>query len=249
MSKVARERLLFAEGDSFAHRTAKEVWRRESAAVDLPSSGRRVAAVLPDYLSLEYGYCWPSNEELAGAIKASTRTVEDGIAALDKAGLIERKTRAKRDEKNEVIGRERRIWLARPVVNHTVLPEVNHIPEKVNHIPRGEPHTGGGYKRDSYTPAYESKALSHAHVRTHAGARVSEIPSFPDRITAGMWLGDFLFPGDEIFDQCADAAVAGTLTLDMLARSQSASYPETDERSHPGHAALAIVNELRYIVQ
>lgn len=226
MSKVARERLRFAAGDKFAHSTAQKHWRRESTAMDLPSSARRVAAVLADYLSFEHGYCWPSNEELAAEIKASARTVENGIAALDKAGLIERKTRVKRDEKGEAIGRERRIWLTRPEVNHTV--EVNHIAEKVNHIARGEPHTGGGNIQDSYTPAYESKALPPAHVRTHAGACVSEMPySFPDRLAAGRWLGDFLFPGDEVFEKCVDAALSGKLTLDVLARSQSTSYPDT----------------------
>lgn len=233
MSKVARERLRFAPGDKFAHSTAQKHWRREATATDLPSSARRVAAVLADFLSFEHGYCWPTNDELAGEIRASARTVENGIAALDKAGLIERKTRVKRDEKGEAIGRERRIWLTRPEVNHTVLPEVNHtievnhIAEKVNHIPGSEPHTGGGNIRDSFNSAYESKALTPAHVRAHAGACVTEIPSFPDRLRAGQWLGDFLFPGDEIFDQCVDAAVAGTLTLDVLVRAQADTYPDT----------------------
>lgn len=229
---VSRERLRFAAGDTLALNTARKQWRREATATELPSSGRRVATVLADYLSFEHGYCWPSNEELASEIRASTRTVENGIAALDKAGLIERQTRVKRDEKGEAIGKERRIYLTRPEVNHTISPEVNHtvevnhIAEKVNHMPRGEPHTGGGNKRDSYTPAYEDKALPHAYVRAHTGARVSEIPSFPNRLSAGVWLGDFLFPGDGIFDQCVDAAVSGTLTLEVLARAQGASYPD-----------------------
>ena len=247
---VARERLTFPAGDSFAHRTAKEVWRRETAAATLPSAARRIAAVLPDYLSLSHGYCWPRNEDLMAAINSKKATVENGIAALDRAGLIERWAETRRDEKGEAIGKNRRIWLTRPVVNPTVLSEVNPTvevnptPEKVNPIvnptPGGEPYTGVGNKRDSDSLAYEDKAETHActhahaqvsapahaYVRTHASARVSEIPSFPDRLAAGRWLGDFLFPGDEIFDQCVDAALAGTLTLDTLASAQAVCYPD-----------------------
>jgi len=172
-----RERMRFPEGDSFAFLTAREQWRREAAATKLPSSARRIAAILPDYLNSEHGYCWPSNDELADAIKAKKATVENGIAALDKAGLIERKTRVRRDEKGEAIGRERRIWLTRPEVNPTVSPEVNPTvevnptPEKVNPTPGGEPYTGVGNKRDSDSLAYEDKAESHACTHAHAQAR------------------------------------------------------------------------------
>lgn len=221
---VPRERLTFPAGDSFAHRTAKEAWRRETAAATLPSAARRIAAVLSDFLSLSRGYCWPTNEDLMAAISSKKATVENGIAALDKAGFIERRTETRRDEKGEAIGKNRRIWLTRPTVNPTV--EVNPTPEKVNPTPGSEPYTGVGNIRDPDSLACEDRALPHTHVHTHAGARVSEIPSFPDRLAAGRWLGGILFPGDEIFDQCVDAAVAGTLTLDTLASAQAVCYPD-----------------------
>lgn len=227
---VPRERLLFPAGDAFAFNTARETWRREAAATKLPSAARRVAAILPDYLNFEYGYCWPGNDELIAAIGAKKSTVENGLATLDKAGLIERQTTPRHDEKGEVIGRNRRIWLTRPTVNPTVLPEVNPTvevnptPEKVNPTPRSEPYTGVGNIPDKDI-SYEDRALPPAYVRTHAGVRVNEIPSFPDRLSAGVWLGAILFPGDEIFDQCVDAVIGGTLTLESLAQAQAVCYP------------------------
>lgn len=225
---VPRERLSFPDGDANAYDKARKAWNAEAAATKLPSAARRVAAVLADYLSFEHGHCWPSNEELAAALQSTIKTVNAGMAALDGAGLIERQTRVKRDEKGEAIGRERRIYLTRPEVNAPLEGECTG--REVN-APGGVVTSGectyGGINTNDKDISYEDRALPHAHVRTHAGARVSEIPSFPDRLAAGRWLGDFLFPGDEIFDQCVDAALAGTLTLDTLASAQAVCYPAT----------------------
>lgn len=228
---VPRERLSFPDGDANAYDKARKAWNAEAAATKLPSAARRVAAVLADYLSFEHGHCWPSNEELAAALQTTIKTVNAGIAALDGAGLIERQTRVKRDEKGEAIGRERRIYLTRPEVN---APEVNaplegectgrEVNEPGGVVTSGE-CTYGGINTNDKDISFEDRALPHVYVRTHAGARVREIPSFPNRLSAGRWLGDFLFPGDDIFSECVDAAFAGTLTLDALARAQAVCYP------------------------
>lgn len=76
-----------------------------------------MAAVLPTFISREFGYAFPTDEDISAAIgTTNTSTAKRGLIALEDANLIERQTMVKRDAKGEAIGRLRRIHFTYPEV-------------------------------------------------------------------------------------------------------------------------------------
>ncbi|SFJ58280.1 hypothetical protein [Aerobium aerolatum] len=122
---VARRRIEFRSADAARFNALREEWRVAASGRPLPKVAHKLASLLPGYVSREYGYAFPTDEQLAGLGKCSTRLIGKGMLALERAGLIERQTIVRRDEKGEAAGRIRRIYLTMPSERNTFMPEVN----------------------------------------------------------------------------------------------------------------------------
>lgn len=107
-------RIEFPLDDPARFNALRDQWRDVAASYDLPKVAHRVASLLPGFVSREFGYAFPTDEQLAETIKVEPRTIGRGMKSLDNAGLIERQTMVKRDAKGEAIGRLRRIYLTLP---------------------------------------------------------------------------------------------------------------------------------------
>ncbi|MCX5579445.1 hypothetical protein [Kaistia terrae] len=111
---MTKQRIDFLSVDAARFNALRDQWRDVASGCVLPVVAHKLASLLPAYVSREYGYAFPTDEQLAETIKATPRTVGRGMNALDTADLIERKTVVKRDDKGEAIGRLRRIFLTLP---------------------------------------------------------------------------------------------------------------------------------------
>lgn len=109
-------RIDFQNADAARFNLLRDQWRSAASSCALSRAGLRVANILPTFISREYGYAFPTDEDLAAAIGADQRTAKRGLGALDDALLIERITLVKRDPKGEAIGKTRRIYLTIPDV-------------------------------------------------------------------------------------------------------------------------------------
>ncbi|MDG3575714.1 hypothetical protein P7F60_04905 [Rhizobium sp. YJ-22] len=165
-------RIDFKTGDAARFNMLRDQWRSAAASCTLPRAAYRVANVLPTFLNREYGYAFPTDDDLASAIGADQRTAKRGLGALDDACLIERTTLVKRDPKGEAIGKTRRIYLTLPdvkgqigEVKGQILPEVKGQNVKGQGGVKGQKCVCDGtpvcpYIPDIYTPdsisAYET---------------------------------------------------------------------------------------------
>jgi hypothetical protein len=111
---MTKQRIDFLSVDAARFNALRDQWRDVASGCVLPVVAHKLASLLPAYVSREYGYAFPTDEQLAETIKATPRTVGRGMNALDTADLIERKTVVKRDDKGEAVGRLRRIYLTLP---------------------------------------------------------------------------------------------------------------------------------------
>jgi DNA-binding transcriptional ArsR family regulator len=118
---MSRHRLDFASADAAGYGQMQEQWRRAASGADLSKVGHRLASLLPDYINRQYGYAFPTDEQLAEIIGNTPRTVGRGMKALEEAGLIERLTIVRRDEKGEAIGKLRRIYLTLPKAGERIV--------------------------------------------------------------------------------------------------------------------------------
>jgi hypothetical protein len=107
-------RIDFPTDDPARFNALRDQWRDIAAGSKLPKIGHRLANVLPKYLSREYGYCFPTDIDLAETINTTARSIGRGMVALEECGLIDRKTIVRRDQKGEAAGRVRRIYLTLP---------------------------------------------------------------------------------------------------------------------------------------
>lgn len=114
---MSATRIDFLSGDAARFNDLRDKWRSVASSCALSKAGLRVATVLPTFVSREFGYAFPTDEDLAAAIGTSnTSTAKRGLIALEAKYLIERQTMVKRDQKGEAIGRLRRIHLTLPDV-------------------------------------------------------------------------------------------------------------------------------------
>ena len=67
-----------------------------------------------EHVNLEHGRAWPSDARIAQALGKDRRTVSRGWEWLDRHGLIDRETRTKWGPDGQVVGSERRFYLAIP---------------------------------------------------------------------------------------------------------------------------------------
>ncbi|SFJ57352.1 helix-turn-helix domain-containing protein [Aerobium aerolatum] len=167
-TQVARRRIEFRSADAARFNAMREEWRVAASGGALPKVAHKLASLLPGYVSREYGYAFPTDEQLAEVINATPRTVGRGMKALDAAGLIERQTMVKRDEKGEAIGRLRRIYLTlRATPGERT--EVNGQPEVNGQNRVGERTTVVRIYPDRTTP--DNKSSIERKVSSYAPAR------------------------------------------------------------------------------
>lgn len=110
----------FLSVDAARFNQLRDEWRSAASSCALSKAGLRVAAVLPGYVSREYGYAFPTDRDLARDITADEKTAKRGLVALEAKHLIKRETKSKRNDRGIVIGKIRRIYLTMP--EGTVLP-------------------------------------------------------------------------------------------------------------------------------
>lgn len=117
-------RIDFLSVDAARFNALRDQWRDVACGCVLPKVSYKIAPLLHGYVSREYGYAFPTDEQLAAIAKCSTRLIGKGLGAMEEKGLIERQTIVRRDAKGEAAGRMRRIYLTMPGERNT-LPEVN----------------------------------------------------------------------------------------------------------------------------
>lgn len=160
-------RIDFLSVDAARFNHLRDRWRSVASSCALSKAGLRVATVLPGFVSREFGYAFPTDEDLSSAIGASNpSTAKRGLVSLEGADLIERKTMVKRDGKGEAIGRIRRIHLTLPQVK---VQEVKVQPEVKVQKRGGEGSPVCTNIRDRITPdneiRHERKVSSYVPAR------------------------------------------------------------------------------------
>lgn len=165
---MAGTRIEFPTDDPKRFNALRDQWRDIAAGSKLPKIGHRLANVLPKYLSREYGYCFPTDIDLAETINTTARSVGRGMASLEEAKLIERQTIVRRDQKGEAAGRLRRIYLTIPIRvgerTGSERTEVNGHSEVNGPIRVGERTDVCPNKRDKYTPDNKNRSDEEVHV-------------------------------------------------------------------------------------
>lgn len=145
MTRLARQRIDFASADAATFNALRDKWRSVAAGCALSKAGLRVASVLPSFVNREYGYAFPSDDDLANSIAAVAKTVKRGLSALDSAGLIDRETKAKRDASGVVIGKARSFYLTLTEGTVSAIPPKGQLP-RGQVSPKGQkPSTEGAY--------------------------------------------------------------------------------------------------------
>jgi hypothetical protein len=202
-------RIDFLSADAAQFNALRDRWRDVASGTKLPKVAHKLASLLPAFVNREYGYAFPTDEQLAGTMRTSTRNVGKGMGALDAASLIDRVTFTKRDEKGEAMGRMRRIYLTFPAGSErNTLPEVNGT--DVNGTPEVNGTNGVSERNnvfritpDRTTPDKEKDRREDklgAYARTHAretvpsvfGSDIAFLDTFDQmvlEITAGREIG------------------------------------------------------------
>lgn len=161
-------RIDFLSGDAARFNDLRDKWRSVASSCALSKAGLRVATVLPNYVSREFGYAFPTDEQLATDIQKDVKTAKRGIAALDEAHLIEREIKPKIGERGKVVGKWRRIYLCIPSnATAPARPKGQNEAEPKGHLPKGQVSPKGQktttegtygcpYIPDTYTPDKDS---------------------------------------------------------------------------------------------
>ncbi|KAB2793665.1 hypothetical protein F9K96_00375 [Brucella anthropi] len=165
---MAGIRIQFPVDDAARFNALRDQWRDVAAGSKLAKIGHRVANVLPKYLSREFGYCFPTDDDVADTLHTTARSINRGMVALETADLIERHTIVRRDQKGEAAGRLRRIYLTLPnrVGERTgsEQTEVNGQAEVNGPNRVGERTDVCPNKRDKYTPDNKNRSEAEVHV-------------------------------------------------------------------------------------
>lgn len=169
-------RIDFASADAARFNALRDEWRSAAASCALSRSAMRIATVLPTYVSREFGYAFPTDEQLASEIKADAKTAKRGLAALEKAALVERVIQPKRGDRGEVTGKLRRIYLclptegtaiAQPKGQNAPSPKGQHDDEPKGQLPKGQAQPKGQKSTTEGTPV-----CPYIHDRTTPDSRI-----------------------------------------------------------------------------
>lgn len=146
-------RIDFQSADAPQFNLLRDQWRSAAVSCALTTSGLRLAGVLPTFVNRQYGYAFPSDEELASEIGKSRETVKRGLNSLHEFHLIERVTRPFRNEKGIVVGKQRRIYLTLPEPKGHIDQPKGHFPaEPKGQFPKGHSEPKGQNRTTEGTP-------------------------------------------------------------------------------------------------
>lgn len=213
---MKKHRIDFLSVDAAGFNQLRDQWRSAAAGCALSAAGLRVASILPTFVSREHGYAFPENEHLAEALGMSPETAKRGVKALDDAGLIERETMVKRDDRDEAIGRLRRIYLTMPEVKGQKVkgqPEVKGQ-KRLGEGSYGWPNIPDRITPDKKTGRDERKLGAYVPAREAAPSPYSNDVAFLDtfdrivmEMTDGQKIGAGAFDGivQEAFNQTTDS--------------------------------------------
>ncbi|WP_107341499.1 hypothetical protein [Agrobacterium pusense] len=153
---MTRTRIDFTAGDAARFNSLRDQWQAAASACPLSKAGLRVAAVLPKYVSRDFGYAFPTDEQIAADIEKDLKTAKRGIAALDEAKLIEREIKPRFGDGGKVTGKLRRIYLCLPDRSSGQSRPKGHYP-KGQVSPKGQKRATEGtdgcpYIPDTHTP-------------------------------------------------------------------------------------------------
>lgn len=138
-------RIDFKSADAARFNALRDEWRSAAAGSALSRSGLRVASVLPTFVNREYGFAFPTDEDIAKEIGKSRETVKRGLDALREFHLIERVTLPKRDRRGVVVGKVRRIYLTIPEQNFQPSPKGQLAGSPKGQPPKGQPSPKGQF--------------------------------------------------------------------------------------------------------
>lgn len=173
---MAGIRIQFPVDDAARFNALRDQWRSAASGCALSKAGLRVAAVLPNYVSREYGYAFPTDEQIASDIQKDVKTAKRGLTALDDAALIERVLKPKFGERGKVVGKLRRIYLCMPTEGtFSQKPKGQNDDEPKGHLPKGQVEPKGQksttegtygcpYILDSNTPDKKIRSEEEVHV-------------------------------------------------------------------------------------
>ncbi|KQT60375.1 MULTISPECIES: hypothetical protein [unclassified Aureimonas] len=201
------QRIDFVSVDAARFNALRDEWRSAAASRALSRSAMRIATVLPTYVNREFGYAFPTDDDLRGDLQASRETIKRGLKDLEMADLIERHTIVKRDQKSEASGKLRRIFLTMPEVKGQKAVEVKGQEVKGQPEVKGQKRVGDGSyggpnipdrtTPDSKIRSGEKTLGDHTHARDQSErADPSPDPSAtrrPDPSPPPSWGGDHDF--------------------------------------------------------
>lgn len=216
-------RIDFLSADAARFNALRDQWRSAASSCALPKAALRLASILPAYVNREYGYAFPTDYDLARAIEKDVKTVKRGVAALDDAGLIDRQTMVKRDEKGEAVGRLRRIYLTLPEVKGQ---KVKGQPEVKGQNPGGEGTPVCPNIPDRITPDKETRR--EKKVSAYVPAR-ENVPS-PYRNDP-----DFLETFDRTVMAMADGRPIGAGEIERIVHQAFDHTTNSSDRFMPFH--------------
>lgn len=235
---MAVTRIALRGADPARFHQAVEQWRDIASGHALPKVAHRIVSILPKFLNRDLGYAFPTDETLAEILKATPRTIGRGMLALEQAGLIQRETMVKRDDKGEASGRVRRIFLALPLgCERTIFArEVN------GHQVNGQPEVNGQNRASERTNVVritsnkrtsDKKIHRHEKISVSAPAREGEPPVYRGD-------GDFLDAFDRAVVRMTDGKVIGAGEMERITQQAFDWTTDSSDLFMPVHWAQIV---------
>jgi DNA-binding MarR family transcriptional regulator len=209
---LVKRRIDFLSADAAAFNVLRDQWRSAASSCSLSKAGLRVATVLPGYVNREYGYAFPTDRDLADDIAADETTVKRGLRALEGKGLIERETKAKRNDSGVVVGRVRRIYLTAP--ERTVMPF-----QPKGHSPKGQAQPKGQKRatEGSYgCPYIPDRTTPDKEIGSGEGNLGAYVPAREGCPVGYSGDDDFLDTFDRILIETAGFMPIGPAEIDLI---------------------------------
>jgi len=220
-------------GTAARFNTLRDEWRAAASSSKANRAGMRVATVLPGFVNREYGYAFPTDEDLSSALECDKKTVQRGLGSLEKVGLIERQDMPKRNDAGRMIGKLRRIYLTLPEAPANAVPK-GQITEGTTALPKGQKQATEGtdgvvYILDKDTPDTDStvigrKVSAYAYTPTREG----EPPVFRGDIA-------FLNGFDRAVIELTDGKDIGAGEIERLVQQAFDQTTDADELNMPVH--------------
>lgn len=211
--------------------TLRDEWRALASSSKANRAGLRVATVLPGFVNRDYGYAYPTDEDLFTKLECDKKTVQRGLTSLETLGLIERQDMPKRNDAGRIVGKLRRIYLTRPEAAAETAPKGQDT-EGTIASPKGQKQPTEGtagvvYILDNNTPDKDSR-LHGRKVSAYACAR-ENVPS------AYRNDADFLDAFDRIVVDMTDGKEIGAGEMDHIVQKAFDQTTDSDDMFMPFH--------------